>query len=463
MNTTSKNSENRRKPEKTLINDMTTGPVLATLARFAVPIMLANLLQAVYSMVDMVVVGRFCGAAGLSAVGIGGQLLTLFLTIGMGFSNGAQTVISQQVGMKSQRISRTIGTLLSTILILAVAAGAVGIIFHNHILRFMNTSDAAWHQAVNYLVICCCGMVFIYGYNALCAVLRGMGESRLPLLFVAVASVINVFLDLLLVGCFHMEAAGAALATVLSQGVSFLCAGAYLYRHREAVGFDFHLQSFRIDGEQLVALCRLGIPFVVQQFLITGSITFINAQVNAFGVAASAVDSVGGKLNSVMNIVTGSISAATSTMIGQCFAARKMDRVKQTYWSCFVINMIWFAILSACYLLMPEKIFGCFTDDAAVVGLAPTYLQLAVVWLFALCTMTAPFALVNGIGFASFNLVVGLLDGVVARIGLSLLLGHLMGLPGYWLGNALAGFVTTIPMTFYFFTGRWMRREAVTK
>ena len=449
--------------QKTMINDMTQGPVLPTLTRFAVPIMLANLLQAVYSMVDMIVVGRFCGAAGLSAVGIGGQLLTLMLTIAMGFSNGAQTVISQQVGLKSSRISRTIGTLLTTIMLLAVVVGAVGIGFHRQILQLMNTSDEAMGQAVNYLVICCCGMLFIYGYNALCAILRGMGESRLPLVFVAVASVVNVVLDLLFVAGFGWEAAGAAAATVFSQGISFLCAAVYLYRHREAVGFDFRLKSYAIDPEQLGALCRLGIPYVVQQFLITGSITFINAQVNAYGVAASAVDSVGGKLNTVMNIVAGSISAASATMIAQCFAAREMERVKKAYWACFAVNMIWFAILASCYLLFPRQIFGLFTDDADVIALAPQYLRFACIWLLALCTMDAPFSLVSGVGFASFNLVVGLLDGVAARIGLSLLLGHFMGLPGYWLGSGLAGFVTTIPMTFYYFTGWWQKRQAVTR
>ena len=448
---------------KTLINDMTVGPVLSTLTRFAVPIMLANLLQAVYSMVDMIVVGRFCGAAGLSAVGIGGQLLTLMLTIAMGFCNGAQTVISQQVGMKSEKISRTIGTLLTTVMLLAVIVGAIGIGFHTQILQLMNTSDAAWSQAVSYMVICCCGMLFIYGYNALCAILRGMGESRLPLVFVAVASVVNIFLDLLFVGGFGLEAAGAAAATVISQCLSFVCAAVYLYRHKDAVGFDFRLKSFAVDPEQLKALCRLGIPYVVQNFLITFSITFINSRVNSFGVAASAVDSVGGKLNTVMNIVTGSISAASATMIGQCFAARKMDRVKQAYWACWVINMTWFVILAACYLLFPKTIFGFFTDDADVIALAPTYLRLACVWLLALCSMDAPFSLVSGIGFASFNLIVGLLDGVAARIGLSLLFGSLMGLPGYWLGNSLAGFVTTIPMTIYYFTGWWKKREAVTK
>lgn len=449
--------------EKTLVNDMSQGPVLSTLIRFAVPMMLANLLQAFYSMVDMIVVGQFGGPAGLSAVGIGGQLTNLFLAVGMGFSNGAQVVISQQVGMKSKKISKTIGTLLTAELILAVIVGLIGIVFHKGILQLMNTPAAAWDESVAYLVICSMGMIFIYGYNALCAVLRGMGESKLPMVFIAVATVVNVVLDLLFVGGFHWGAGGAAAATVIAQGVSFFSAAIYLYRHKEAVGFDFRLRSFAVDREQLAALCRLGIPSVVQQFLITISITFVNAQVNAYDVIASAVDSVGGKLNTVANIVSGAISTASATMIAQSFGARKLDRVKHVYRACMVICMIWWVVLSACYLLIPRQIFGLFTSDAEVLELAPTYLRFAVIWLLALCSMCAPYSLVQGVGYASLNLVVGLLDGVAARIGLSLLLGHIMGLTGFWLGSGLAGFVTTIIMGIYYHTGRWKNREAITQ
>ncbi len=449
--------------QKTLITNLAEGPVLQGLLRFAIPIMLANLLQAFYSMVDMIVVGRFCGPAGLSAVGIGGQISNLFLAVGMGFASGGQVVISQQVGLKSRRISRTIGTLLTTEIILAIVCMIIGILFYNPILSAMNTSKGAWDEAVRYHIICCCGMVFIYGYNALCSILRGMGESKLPMVFVAISSVVNVVLDLLFVGPLNLGAGGAATATVLSQGIACACATVYLYRHREAVQFDFRLKSFTIDRQQLAALCRLSIPAVVQQFMITGSITFINAQVNAVDMIASAVDSVGGKLNSVVNIVTGAISTASATMIAQSFGARKMDRVKKAFRACFIICMTWFFLLAACYWFLPEQIFGIFTDDAQVLDLAPTYLKLAVIWLLALCSMDAPYALVQGVGHAKLNLIVGILDGVIARIGLSMLLGHFMDLTGFWLGSGLAGFVTTIIMGIYYLSGRWQNRPVITE
>ena len=218
--------------QKTLVTNLSEGPVLQGLLRFAVPLMLANLLQAFYSMVDMIVVGQFCGPVGLSAVGIGGQVANLFLAIGWGFSSGGQVVISQQVGSGSQKLSRTIGTLLSLEMILAVASMIIGVLFYRPILTAMNTSETAWSEAASYHIICCCGMIFIYGYNALCAILRGMGESKLPMVFVAISSLVNVVLDLVFVGLFHWGAGGAAAATVSSQGIAFLCAAVYLYRHK---------------------------------------------------------------------------------------------------------------------------------------------------------------------------------------------------------------------------------------
>ena len=158
-----------------IAKDMTQGPVLRQLAIFAIPVALANALQAIYSMVDMVVVGQVVGSSGLSAVGIGGQLLNMFLCIGMGFGFGAQILLSQQVGAKDHDLQPTIGTLFTTELIASIVFGILGIVFCNPLLSIMNTPDAVWADARSYTIICCCGMLFIYGYNAVCAILRGMG------------------------------------------------------------------------------------------------------------------------------------------------------------------------------------------------------------------------------------------------------------------------------------------------
>lgn len=442
-----------------IVKDMTQGPVLRQLAVFALPVALANALQAIYSMVDMVVVGQFVGSAGLSAVGIGGQLLNLFLSIGMGFSFGAQVLLSQQVGAQDRDLQPTIGTLLTTELIAGVIFGFLGVCFSDQMLELMNTPQEAWADAKAYTIICCMGMVFIYGYNAVCGILRGMGESKLPMFFIAIASLVNVVLDLLFVAVFKMSAAGAALATVIAQGVSFLVSLMYLYKNREHFGFDFKLRSFKPVKERLVPICKLGVPYIAQSVLITGSMMYVNAKVNVYGVTASAVDGIGGKLNSIVNIFIGAISVASATMVGQCFGARKLDRIKQCCRACTAVCMAALILIGGAYLLFPQQIFRLFSSDPDVIAMAPQYMTIAVVWVASIATMTAPYSVVDGVGNAMLGLVISVMDGVVARIGLCMLLGHFMGLQGFWLGNSLAGFVSTIMAGAYYFSGRWKTRQ----
>lgn len=399
------------------------------------------------------------GSSGLSSVGIGGQLLNMFLCIGMGFSYGAQILISQQVGAKDRDLQPTIGTLFTTELIASIIFGIFGIVFSDPLLHIMNTPEAAWADAKSYTIICCCGMIFIYGYNAVCAILWGMGESKLPMYFIAVASVVNLVLDILFVAGFHMRAAGAALATVIAQAISFFVAIVYLYRNRERFGFDFKLKSFALSKERLLPICKLGIPYIVQSLMITCSMMYVNSKVNAFGVTASAVDSIGNKLNSIVNIVIGAISVASATMIGQCFGARKLDRIRHCYRACLIICLIACGVLCSCYIVLSKQIFRLFSADADVIAMAPQYMRIASVWVLSICTMTAPYAVVDGVGNALLGLIISILDGVVARIGLCVLLGGAIGLDGYWWGNALAGFVTTLMAGVYYYSGLWKKRK----
>lgn len=415
-------------------------------------------------MVDMVVVGQVVGSSGLSAVGIGGQLLNMFLCIGMGFSFGAQILLSQQVGAKDHDLQPTIGTLFTTELIASVIFGILGIVFCNPLLRMMNTPEAAWAGCpqLHHNLLLRHGV-----YLRLQRRLRhssGHGRKQAPhdLYWPLPPQSIWCWMVVFVAG-FHMRAAGAALATVIAQGVSFVISVIYLYKNRSRFGFDFKLHSFKPSKERLVSICKLGIPYIAQCLLITCSMMYVNARVNMFGVTASAVDSIGNKLNSIVNIVVGAVSVSSATMIGQCFGARKLDRIKHCYRACLAICMISCAILCGAYLLFPKQIFHLFSSEADVIAMAPQYMVIAAVWVLSICTMTAPYSVVDGVGNAMLGLVISVLDGVVARIGLCILLGNTMGLSGFWLGNALAGFVTTIMAGVYYYSGAWKKRQLLLK
>lgn len=442
----------------TFINDLTEGSVVKKLFYFATPFMLSNLLQTLYNLVDMAVVGHYMGSAGLSAVSIGGRLVELLTFLCVGFCTGGQILLSQQVGAKKYKeMQKTIGTLFTVTMVLALVLGGLSVIFHKQLLGLLNTPEAAFDEAAKYMVICNCGCIFIFGYNALCSILRGMGDSKRPLLFVAIASVINLVLDVILVAGFGMGAAGAAIATVLSQAVSFIWALVYLIRKKESFGFTFSRESLRVDGKTLKILTKLGLPLSFQMAAISISVLFVNSFINSYGEAASAVYGAGMKLQNIPSIITHGLSTANSSMVGQNMAAGRPERVKKAVRTCFVINASVYAVFITGCLLFPRALFTMFTTDAAVLELAPMYLRITCIAFVASVFNSSFMSVVNGIGFTSLSMVIGLLDSVVARTSLSVLFGVLldMGLPGFFLGSSLAVWMTALPTFFYYLSGKW--------
>ena len=448
--------------EKTMIKDLTTGSVGKELLRFSFPFMLSNALQTVYNLVDMVVVGQFVGASGLSAVSIGGQIVWLLCCLAIGYASGGQIFISQLVGAGDHAgIRRTIGTLFTVIAAFSVLFTILGVIFHEPLLALLNTPAESMEQAKDYVVICSIGMFFVYGYNTVSAVLRGMGDSTRPFLFIAIAAILNVILDVIFVGPFGMESAGAALATVISQAVSFMISIIYLYIRRESFGFDFKLKSFAVDGRTFKSLSFLGLPLTVQTTAINISMLFVSAGINTYGLVYASVYGIGGKLQSIMFIITNSISTASASMFGQNLGAAKFDRVKKIFWFGNLYCIIFFVVVAIVCLAFPGPIFQLFTQDAEVIAQADQFMVTLVVMFSGFATMTVGIALINGIGNGSLSLITALLDGVIVRIGLCVLMAGPMGMGvwGYFWGNALAGYISTIIGDFYYLTGAWKRRK----
>lgn len=447
---------------KSFINDLTEGSVAKKLLYFAFPFMLSNLLQTVYNLVDMSVVGHYMGSAGLSAVSVGGRLVELLTFLCTGFCTGGQILLSQQVGAKQKDgIQKTIGTLFSFILLCAVVLGSLSIALHRVLLDLLNTPAAAYDQAAAYMVICNSGCIFIFGYNALCAILRGLGDSKRPLLFVAIASVVNLILDLIFVARLQLGAAGAAIATLISQAIAFLWALIYLIIKREAFGFTFSRKTVKIHRKTLGILTRLGVPLAFQMAAISVSMLFVNSFINAYGEAASAVYGAGLKLQSVPSIITQGMSMANSSMVGQNMAAGKPERVKKSVHTCFMLNSTVYGLFIILCLAAPKTVFSLFTTEAAVLDLAPSYLRISCIGFAASILNSCFNSVINGIGFTSLAMAIGLLDGVVARIAFSLLFGITlgMGLNGFFLGHSLAIWVTALLSFGYYLSGHWQRRK----
>ena len=448
-----------------IIRDFTKGSIPKAMLRFSVPFMLSNALQVFYAIVDMIVVGNIIGSSGLSAVSTASQVFTFMTMLCLGFSTGGQVFISQIIGSgQKERLNRTIGTLFGVVAIIGACMTVLGLVFYRPVLRILNTPAESYSMASDYMIICSIGILFTYGYNMISAVLRGMGDSRHPFIFIVIASLVNLVLDLLFVAVFDWGVGGAALATILGQAVSFIYAMIYLYRQKEYFGFDFKLRSFIPDRETFKSLASLGIPFALQSCAINISMMFVTSLVNSVGVNASAVFGVGLKIDDIINKITQGLTFAASSMVGQNVGARDFGRTRRTVWYAIGFAAVCYGIFTIFYLAIPEKLFALFTSDEGVIGLSRVFVN-ALVWSFpAMAIMRGSQGFIQGIGHAKLSLFLAILDGFVIRILFSYLFGIVLELDlfGFFLGYGLAAYGTAIPGLLYFLFGKWKERTLLT-
>lgn len=441
----------------TLQQDFTQGNVGKLLVRFSLPFLLSNFIQACYNVADMFIVSMYNGAESLSGVNIGGQITNIVVMLTIGLAQGGTVLVAQYFGAKKLKdVSDTIGTILSFLMLLSIGITVVMLALSQPILRLIQTPVESFSEALAYLRICLMGNIFIFGYNAVSAIQRGMGDSKRPLVFVSIACVINIGLDLLFVGPFGMGAAGAALATVISQGTSMLMAMVYL--HNNKFVFDFKLKSFRIHWDKVKLIFRIGLPSGVQGILVNLSFLLMTALVNGFGVFASAAVGVVGKFNSFAIMPANAMSMSVSSMSAQNIGAGAHDRAKRSLYYgigiAFTLGLIMFLISQ----FFPAQIIGIFSDEVNVIDPGVAYLR-----GFSFDYLLVPFTfcmmgLINGSGHTTFSLFSGLLTSVLLRVPLAWILSRTsLGLTGIGLAAPLATLGGVVLCSWFIVSGRWMR------
>ena len=447
--------------EKTLITDFTQGSIPKQLFLFAAPLFLSNLLQIVYNMADMIIVGRVMGEVGLSAVSVGGDVSGFLTFVAMGFSSAGQVIISKYIGAgQKEQVGRFIATMFSALTVIAIVLSCVCVALRVPILNLMNTPEQAMDEALGYATICIIGLVFIYGYNIISAVLRGMGDSKHPFVFISIAAVLNIVLDILFVAGFSMGAAGAALATVISQCVSFVSCAVFLYKKRAELGFEIEATYFlHIDKAMLADLIKLGIPMAIKSGAIHFSKLFVNSWINSYGIAVSAFAGVANKVSSVSNLLSNALNTAGASMVGQNIGAKTYRRVPKISLTIAAWTLSIATILTILFFAFPEQIFSIFTDGEDVLAVGMEYLPIAALIFFGSACRSPMNAVLNGSGNYAVNFVTAILDGILLRIGLSLLfgLGLNMGYLGFWLGDALAGFTPLFIGAVFYVSGKWKK------
>ncbi len=445
-----------------LRKDFTKGNIPKQLILFTLPFMASNALQVLYSTIDMIIVGKYVGTAGLSAVAQSSLIVNFVTMVCMGFSNAGQVLISQAIGAKkSDELNKIIGTLFSFILLINAFMSIIIVALKGNIIAWMSIPTESVKMSKDYLLVCGAGLIFTGGYNMVSAVLRGMGDSKRPFLFIGIASFLNLVLDILFTGILGFGVIGAAYATVIGQAVSFIFSIVYLYNRKESFGFDFKLKSFRFTKHLTKIMISLGSPMAIQAGFINLSMIYVNSLVNGIGVVASATFGVGVRIDDIVNKISQGLQFAAMPMISQNIAANEQKRAEQVVWYSWLYSGIWTVVFVVIYLIFGKQLFMIFSDDVNVHNMSGTFIS-AILWMFpALAIMRGSNAFLQGIGNAKLSMILSILDGVALRIGLSYLFGITFnwGFYGFVLGYGLAPYGCAIPGMIYFLSGKWKKRK----
>lgn len=445
---------------KTVGMDFTQGSIMTMLLKFFLPFLLANALNNLYNTVDAVIIGQFLGSYGIVAVSMGGKMLALYTLVGTSLAAAGQVLISQHIGAgRKDELNSTIGNLFTELFVFSVLFAIINLCFGKSILSLINTPEDSFLPALDYLQITSIGLPLMFGYNAVSSVLRAMGDSKSPLLFIAIATVLNIVLDIVFIVYFDLGVAGTALATVIGQGVSLVFSLTLLYRKRDEFGFDFKPSSFKVVWSKLALLLKLGLPLSMRGVFIIVTQMYLLSFINSFGMAASAAYNVSDKIYHIANIFAISVREAGGTMVAQNIGARKYDRVKTIVGSVAKVSFSAAAVMAAFSLAFPKTVFSLFTSDAEVLAQAASYMMVCCV-IYFLSAAIAPYeGVVSGTGNAKLGFLGGMLDGVVFRIGFGMLFGLVldMGALGFFLGDALARSGIVLVGAIYYHSGKWVK------
>ena len=407
-------------------NDLTQGSVAKTLVRFTVPFLLSNVLHTLYSIVDMYIVGQYADATQISAVSIGAAVMLLVNGLIMGLGTGSTVLVGQSIGSRREiDVKETISTVFAVFPLFALLLLALGQILAPTLLRLLNTPPEAWDGAIAYLRICFIGLIFTGFFFAIASVLRAMGDSKGPMIFIAISCVCNIFGDILCVGALHMGAAGAALATSVSQGLSVLIG--YFYLRKRNFPFDFKPRSFKIYGNRLKNLVRIGTPTALQETMTNISFLVLEAIINKMGYIATAAVGVSDRVFNVAIIPGIAFSSAICAMVAQNTGAGEYRRGRECLRVGLLIAFVISALIFAAMAIFPAQIIGSFTKDAAVVAAGVDYLTYfkfdCMLFTLAFCVI----GYINGTGHTRYTLIINIIASFAVRLPL---IWYISRLPG---------------------------------
>lgn len=435
---------------------MTEGNIWKLLIIFSIPLILGNLLQQMYNTADSIIVGNFVGSNGLAAVGSGTALINLIIAFSQGAAVGAGVIVSQNLGARDkQKTKLAVHTAMCIAIILGVILSAIGVIFSRDLLVWMKTPKSVLKDSVLYLQIYCGGLIFNVIYNMATGILNAAGNSKQPLIYLAIASVTNIILDLVFIKALKWGVKGAAIATDISQALSCVLAVGYLLR----VNSDYKLivKELKIHGNTAKQIIRVGLPTAIQNMVISFSNVLVQSSVNSYGATAMAGYAAYLKIDGFNILPVLSISMAVTTFTGQNVGAKKPDRVKKGMWTALIMGVLYTVIIGIVILLTSHTVLGLFTKDNEVI----TYGQLAMKYFcpfyFLLGILNILAGTVRGAGKGVPPMLILLFSMCIFRIlWIKIALPFYSTIDGVFILYPISWFVGMVLMIIYTKFGKWL-------
>ena len=442
------------------MRDLSVGKESRIIFQFALPMLVGNVFQQLYTIINSIVVGNFVGKEALAAVGASFPLLFTLISLVIGFAIGATIIIAQYYGAKDiKNVTRTIDTLFIFMFFASILVTVGGIALSKPIFELIQLPGDILPYAIDYFNIYMLGSIFFFGFNSISAILRGMGDSKTPLYFLVISTVLNIALDLIFVVGFNLGVKSVAWATVISQAVAFILAILFLNRHHEIINLSWRKLQF--DRAILDKSLKIGFPVGFQQAFVALSMLAMYWLVNRFGTNATAAYSVVFRIDSFASMPAMNFAMALSAFVGQNLGAQKPERVRRGLLSTFYMTAVISISISLVGIFFAGPLMRLFTTDVDVIEIGKGYLQIVTGFYIVFSSMFVVGGVMRGAGDTFIPMVITFFALWVVRIPVGYYMSEKWGYDGIWWSIPIAWVVGLGLSYLYYLTGRWRRKVVV--
>ncbi|MBV7272097.1 MATE family efflux transporter [Clostridium sp. PL3] len=442
------------------MKDLTVGNEYKVILKFSVPILIGNLFQQLYNIIDSIIVGNFLGKNDLAAVGFSFNIILLLLALSMGITMGTSVIISQYYGAKDMdNIKKAIDTSYVFSFILSIMVTVIGICFSEPILIFFKVPLEVLPLAKIFINTILIGTICSFGYNTITNVLRGLGDSKTSVYFLIISAVLNIILDIVFIILLKRGIQGAALGTIISQAFAFI--GTYIYMSRIYPQFRFNLKHIKFDMKILKLSLKIGIPSVMQQLFVSIGFLTIQVLINGFGASAMAAYTVASKIDSFAEIPTINLGKALSNFVAQNIGANLHDRVNKGYRGSLIMGTVISIIITIIIMAFPKYLICLFTNDEAVIKIGINYLRIIGSFYIVFSAMQIINGALIGAGCSFIPMTATIVSLCLMQVPVAIVLSHQIGINGVWIAAPI-GWTGGLAIRFLYYSfGHWRSKSII--